>query len=154
MGRIKLLLIIVLAAFLGASTVYAMDHHYKVKLTPKEETKAPESKASGKAEFETEKNGTVIKYEVHVKHIVNANAAHIHVGKKGEDGPPIVTLFSGKKEGKFSGTLAKGKITADDLMGDYKGKMNDLVNLLKTGGAYVNVHTDANPDGEIRGQIK
>ncbi|HJV35513.1 CHRD domain-containing protein [Geomonas sp.] len=154
MGRIKLLLVIILAAFLGVSTVYAFEHHFKAKLTPKEETKAPESKASGKAEFEMDDHNTKIKYEVHVKNIVDANAAHIHIGKKGEDGPPVATLFSGKKAGKFSGTLAKGKIGADDLMGDYKGKMDDLFKLMKSGGAYVNVHTDANPDGEIRGQIK
>jgi hypothetical protein len=48
-----------------------------------------------------------------------------------------------------------GTITANGLTGDLMGKsLNDLVQIIKAGDAYVNVHTDANPDGEIRGQIK
>ena len=68
----------------------------------------------------------------------------------------MVTLFSGpKKEGKFSGTLSEGTITEKDLAGDLQGKtMNDLVQMIKSGDAYVNVHTDAHPDGKIRGQLK
>ena len=65
-------------------------------------------------------------------------------------------LFAGpKKEGKFSGLLAKGTITDKDLIGPLAGKtVADLVAMIKDGGAYVNVHTDKYPDGEIRGQIK
>ena len=31
--------------------------------------------------------------------------------------------------------------------------ISDLVDLMKNGGAYVNVHTNQNQNGEIRGQI-
>ena len=155
MGKVKLLLLVVLAAFLAATTGFAAQTSFKAKLSPKEETKKPVSKASGKAEFKLSKDGKELTYKLHVKKIVNANAAHIHMGAKGADGPPLVGLFSGQKPGKFSGTLAEGTITANDLLGDYKGKsLDDLVNLIRSGDTYVNVHTDANPDGEIRGQIK
>jgi len=75
---------------------------------------------------------------------------------KGQKGPPVVNLFTGpKKEGKFSGELAMGTITANDLSGDLMGKsLDELVKLIKSGDIYVNVHTDANPDGAIRGQLK
>jgi Cu/Zn superoxide dismutase len=155
MGKVKVLLLVMLAVVFAASTSFALEHEFKAKLTPKEETKKPKAKSSGKAEFKVSKDGKVLSYELHVKHIKNVNGAHIHVGKKGEDGPPIVNLFTGEKKGKFSGELAKGNITAEDLMGDYKGKtLDDLVGLMRSGDTYVNVHTDANPDGEIRGQIK
>lgn len=154
MGKVKLILVIMLAALFAVSTSFAAEKSFKAKLTPKEETKKPTSKASGKATFKLDKDGTKITYKVMVKNIVNANAAHIHVGKKGEDGPPIAGLFSGKKDGKFSGVLAEGTITGDDLMGDYKGKFDELVKMMRSGDTYVNVHTDANPDGEVRGQIK
>jgi Cu/Zn superoxide dismutase len=155
MGKVKLLLLVVLAAFLVASTGFAAETSFKAKLSPKEETQKPMSKASGKAEFKLSKDGKELTFKLRVKKITNANAAHIHMGAKGADGPPLVGLFSGQKTGKFSGTLAEGTITANDLLGDYKGKsLDDLVNLMRSGGTYVNVHTDANPDGEIRGQIK
>ena len=69
--------------------------------------------------------------------------AHIHQGKAGASGQPLVEL-----------SMGKGKITSSDLQGPLAGKqMSDLVNMIKSGGAYVNVHTQQNQNGEIRGQI-
>ena len=63
--------------------------------------------------------------------------------------PPVV------KKGKFTGVLARGTITAANLVGPLKGKaVEDLVRDIRAGDAYVNVHTTAHPAGEIRGQIK
>ena len=39
-------------------------------------------------------------------------------------------------------------------MGSLAGKsISDLVGKMQSGETYVNVHTEANPNGEIRGQI-
>jgi hypothetical protein len=58
-------------------------------------------------------------------------------------GPPVAML-----------SMGNGKITSADLEGPLAGKqMSDLVNIMKNGGAYVNVHTQQNQNGEIRGQI-
>jgi hypothetical protein len=156
MGKVKLLLLVLLAALFTVSTGLAADKNdFKVKLSPKEEVQKPKSKASGKAEFNVTKDGKEIVYKVEVKNLVDATAAHIHLGKKGQNGPPVVGLFSAEKKGKFSGVLAEGTITDKDLMGDLKGKpVAELVNLMRAGGTYVNVHSGTYPDGEIRGQIK
>jgi hypothetical protein len=69
--------------------------------------------------------------------------AHIHQGKAGASGQPVVEL-----------SMGKGTITASDLKGPLAGKqISDLVKMIKSGGAYVNVHTQQNQMGEIRGQI-
>jgi hypothetical protein len=155
MKNFKLLLLILLAAVFAASTSFAMGNSFHAKLTPKEETKKPDSKASGKAEFKLSKDGKTLTYKIQVKNIMDANAAHIHMAKKGSDGPPVAGLFSGEKKGKFSGVLTEGTIEDKDLIGGLQGKtVGDLVGMFKSGDAYVNVHTSANPDGEIRGQIK
>jgi len=156
MRTVKLLLFVVLAGVFTASTGFAlMGNSFKAKLTSKEETKAPASKATGHAEFKLSKDGTTLTYKLYVKNIVDANAAHIHMAKKGADGPPVAGLFSGEKKGKFSGILSQGTIMDKDLIGPLQGKtVADLVSSFKSGDAYINVHTDANPDGEIRGQIK
>jgi Cu/Zn superoxide dismutase len=155
MRYFKVLFFVMLAVVFTASTGFAMERSFKAKLTPSEETKKPESKASGKATFKLSKDGTTLHYKLQVKNLVDANAAHIHLAKKGTDGPPVAGLFAAEKKGKFSGVLAEGTLTDKDLMGTLQGKtMKDLIDVIKAEEAYVNVHTNANPDGEIRGQIK
>jgi hypothetical protein len=54
-----------------------------------------------------------------------------------------------------NGELTDGFITSADLMGPLQGRqMSDLIALMQNGTAYVNVHTEQNPDGEIRGTIE
>ena len=55
----------------------------------------------------------------------------------------------------YAFTLAEGTITKKELMGPMMGKsVEDLFKQIKKGNAYLNVHTDKYPNGEIRGQIK
>ena len=79
------------------------------------------------------------------------------MGKSTENGPVVVNLFiPSKATGKVNGTLVQSSInsTSPLLLGPMVGKhMTDLINLLRTGQAYVNVHTSQNPPGEVRGQI-
>jgi hypothetical protein len=92
-------------------------------------------------------------YRLLVRDIDDVTAAHIHVGQPGEDGDVVALLFSGDPAGEFNGQLAEGTITEADLTGPLAGDMDGLVDLLESGGLYVNVHTVVNPAGEIRGQI-
>ena len=156
MGKVKLLLFVILATMLSVSVGFAAEKSFKAKLTGNEQVPSIKTKAKGEAKFKLSSDGKTLSYTVKVKDILNTTAAHIHRGMKGNNGPPVANLFTGpKKEGKFSGDLAMGTLTASDLSGDLMGKsLDDLVQIIKAGDAYVNVHTDANPDGEIRGQIK
>jgi hypothetical protein len=145
--------LLVAYASLGLS---ATAHTFKTMLSGKEVVPAVMTTASGEAVFKLEKDGTELNYKLTVKGLENVTAAHIHSGMKGKSGPPVIPLFAGpKKEGKFSGMLAEGTITAKDLRGALEGKsIEDVVKMIKAGELYVNVHTDAYPNGEIRGQIK
>jgi hypothetical protein len=156
MKALKSVLFVVFAIILTASLgMAAAGHTFKAKLTGKDETPAVMTKATGKAVFKLSKDGKELTYTLEVKGIENATAAHIHAGKMGANGEVAVGLFKGPKEGKFSGTLAKGTITDKDLVGPMAGKtIADLVAMIKSGDAYVNVHTAANKAGEIRGQLK
>lgn len=155
MKTVRVVLYAVFAIVLTASLGLAASHH-KAALTGSEVVPPVETKASGEATFTLSKDGKELAYTLTVKDIENATAAHIHAGKKGENGGPLAGLFAGpKKEGAFSGELAKGTITDKELMGPLAGKkVKDLVKIIKEGGAYVNIHTEKNPNGEVRGQIK
>jgi hypothetical protein len=104
-------------------------------------------------ETETRVDVSTLFYRLYVRNITDVTAAHIHVGLPGEDGEVVAFLFSGGPTGEFNGQLAEGIITEADLIGPLAGNMAELVELLRSGGLYVNVHTVMNPGGEIRGQI-
>ncbi len=156
MGKVKLLLLVLMAAVFTASLCSAAEKSFHAKLSGHEEVPGIKTKAGGEVEFRLGKDGKELAYKLTVKDMENVTAAHIHEGKRGKSGPPVVSLFAGpKKEGKFSGVLAEGTITEKDLMGDLQGKpLAGLIKLFKSGGAYVNVHTDSHPDGEVRGQVR
>lgn len=121
----------------------------------------PEGVATFKLVYEQvadEETGTrmempVLYYRLSVRNMVDVIGAHIHVGQPGEDGEIVASLFSGDTMGEFNGQLAEGTITESDLIGPLTGDMIGLIELLQSGGLYVNVHTVVNPGGEIRGQI-
>lgn len=151
----KMFKVMVYAVFTTLLTV-SISMAFEAKLSGKEVVPAVETKTTGEADFKLSKDGKELTYILKVKDIENVTAAHIHTGMMGKSGGPVAGLFKGpKKEGKFSGDLAKGTITDKTLVGPLAGKtIGDLVEMIKSGGAYVNVHTDKYPDGEVRGQIK
>ena len=55
--------------------------------------------------------------------------------------------------GPITGTLASGSFTSTNIQ--IPGiSLDSLLTLMRTGRTYVNVHTEANPGGEIRAQIE
>jgi hypothetical protein len=109
--------------------------------------------ATGMAGFIVNNAKTKIWYQIEAEGLKKVTQAHIHSGKSGENGPIVATLFKGNKD-SVNGALVQGSITADKLEGPLKGKsISDLVNLIEKSSAYVNIHTQSFPDGEIRGQI-
>ncbi len=156
MKMLKVSFISLLIVFVASLGVAAVGHAFKATLSGSHVVPAVKTMAKGEAGFKLGKDGMELIYTLKVRDIENVTAAHIHQGKKGKNGPPVANLFTGpKKEGKFSGVLSKGTITAADLSGSLAGKpLTALIDMIKAGDAYVNVHTDKHPDGEIRGQIK
>lgn len=156
MRTIKVLLLVILATVWTTALGFGAEKRFHATLTGDDEVPAVKTKAKGKVDFALSKDGKELSYNLSVKNITNASAAHVHKGKKGENGPPVLDLFKGpKRNGKVSGMLAKGIVSDKNLIGELQGKtIEDLIALIKSGDAYVNVHTDAAPDGEIRGQLK
>jgi hypothetical protein len=154
--KYKALSVVILLIFLFASFGIAAERKFHARLTGGEVVGQVHTSAHGDADFQLSKSGDQLTYKLTVRNIKNVSAAHIHQGKHGENGPPVVSLFSGtKKTGEFGGVLSEGTIAAKDLIGSLKGKpLGSLMQMIEDKDAYVNVHTERYPDGEIRGQIK
>jgi hypothetical protein len=159
-------LIVVLAVFalFVAGAVPALSansaKNFRTHLTGAEEVPAVETQAQGQAIFKLSADGTELHYKLIVANIENVLMAHIHLGEAGENGPVVVWLYPDGPppqliEGRFQGVLAEGVITAGDLVGLLAGgNMADLIAEIEAGNAYVNVHTEQFPGGEVRGQIR
>jgi hypothetical protein len=110
--------------------------------------------AIGRAEFKLGQDN--IMYTVNVTDIENVTAAHIHRGQVGENGPIVITLFKSETPTTAMTTevLSEGNITATNLEGPMAGQLlSNLTSAMQNEQTYVNIHTQQNPNGEIRGQI-
>ncbi len=148
--------LIALVPAAGTAAKKSGGHAYKTHLSGGAVVPPVKTTAKGAALFEAAMGGKELKYKLTVENLENVTAAHIHIARKGKNGPPVAPLFGGpKKEGMYTGTLGEGTITDKDLVGPMGGKtVKDLIKALRAGELYVNVHTDKYPDGELRGQIK
>ncbi|MBD2870806.1 CHRD domain-containing protein [Paenibacillus arenilitoris] len=124
-------------------------------LRGKNEVPPVRTNATGSTLFQLNRAGDALFFKLTVRDIRRVTAAHIHLGPKGVNGPVVAFLFG---DSPFGITVRKGvvtgRLTAANLMGPLSGRtIADLVREIKNNNAYVNVHTEQNPNGEIRGQI-
>jgi CHRD domain len=124
---------------------------FKAELTGAAERPNPvETTATGTATVTFNEADSTFTYELTVSNLNDVTAAHIHIGKAEEAGPPAANLLDVAPAGAVNGTLCSGTIKASDLKGE---TIESLLTKMRAGDTYVNVHTKANPDGEIRGQL-
>jgi hypothetical protein len=157
MRRITVLTtLLALLVFSAAPAVAEPDQPrvHKAVLSGDSEVPAVDSEGRGLAIFNLSEDG--IRFKLVVRGIDEVTQAHIHLGAPGENGPVVAFLF-GFFEGGVTqnGLLAKGNITEADLVGPLAGQpLSALADAIRSGNAYVNVHTVDHPGGEIRGQIE
>ena len=102
-----------------------------------------------------------MRYVLIVTGIRNVTQAHLHRGGEGEQGPVVAWLYPGpmarephRIPGRFDGVLVTGQFRSGDLVGPLEdATLSDLVAAIEDGNAFVQVHTEGNPAGEIRGQL-
>lgn len=169
--RVRILAAIVglaLGLLATALPVAAQPSNFVAHLDGSQEVPARDTQAVGQAIFQLNPSGTELRYRLIVANIENVFASHIHVAPAGVNGP-IVAFLAGPFPtggGRVDGVLATGTITTDDLIGPLAGmELSDLIDAIRAGNTYVNVHTNDGvgetntgpgdfPGGEIRGQIQ
>jgi hypothetical protein len=122
--------------FVASGVALAAD--VKVSLSGDQEVPAVKTEASGSGTITINADKTV-SGKIMTKGIAGV-AAHIHDGAMGKNGPVSVPLT---KDGDGQWAVPAGAKLTDAQYADFQ-----------KGDLYVNVHSAAHPDGEIRGQLK
>ena len=130
--------IVVAAALAWACTLSAHAADVNLTLSGGQEVPPVDTRADGSGTLKVNDDGTV-SGSVRTTNI-QATAAHIHSGAMGRNGPVIVAL-SKDSNGTWM-VPVNTRLTPEQLK------------MFKSGELYVNVHSAAHPDGEIRAQLK
>jgi hypothetical protein len=150
-----------------------------------------ESHAQGQAHFKFANDGQSFDYKLIASNISNIVQAHIHCGPAGQNGPIMIWLYPGPTAnaalspgaGPHNGVLAEGTViggpagpapahvrtvaSTNAFCPGGIADFDDVIDNIKRGNAYVNVHTRLAPPpaatntgpgdfpgGEIRGQLQ
>jgi hypothetical protein len=138
----------------------AAHNNFGAPLSGAEEVPARDTRARGQASFRLSADGSQLHYRLIVANIENVTQAHIHLAPAGANGPFVLWLYPDGAPaqliaGRSQGILAERTVTEADLVGSLAGRpLADLVEHMRSGNAYVNVHTLRYPPGEVRGQIR
>jgi hypothetical protein len=159
-----------LVTMLGAPALTAADETFKARLRGFQEVPAVSTEASGEFKAKINKDETSIEYELSYENLSGTvSQGHIHFGQFSVNGGISVWLC--QTEAPFldpagvaptcpqAGTVT-GTITADNVIGPAgqgiaAGEFAELVDAMRAGVTYANVHTLPQfGGGEIRGQIR
>lgn len=166
-GRVKLAAVVavVSVAVAGTMAVAGGGNNIREQLSGYEETPLALS-TPGQAKFETRLDKTAISYRLSYRDLeAPVTQAHIHFGAEGQTGGISVFLCTnlgngpvGTQECPAQPATVTGTIVPDDVIGPAAqgidpGEFDELVDAIRAGATYANVHTEKYEAGEIRAQL-
>lgn len=152
-------LTMLVAACTAASTAYGNGAlNFRVPLSGEEEVGPVTTDTTGMALLHVDRERTEIRYRLTIRDatdILGVAGAHLHCAPAGQNGP-VVAFLAGQSPGGYDGTVEmRATLTDANIINATCGaNVADLVQSMLAGEVYVNVHSTANPGGEIRGQIE
>lgn len=149
-------------ALISASTQNE-EEGFKAILNGSEVSPSVSTNLSGVAQLVLEKSEPLnLTYNVTIPGLANNNdnnvtSVHLHNGIRGYNGTEIKELMISPGYNE-NGIVAKGNLsTSESFSSELAGKgelaLNSLIQYIGNGEVYLDVHTQDNPHGEIRGQI-
>ncbi len=143
LGAVLVIMVLVLASFAGASAKLTTQVlRFKAVLTAGQVVPHPKGTTTASSgTFTATLSGTTLRWKLSYAHLSGpAVAAHIHLGARGKNGIALVALCG-------------PPACKSPMVGTANSVTDDIAALMSKAGAYVNVHTDKNPEGEVRGEI-
>jgi hypothetical protein len=134
---------------------------FRTRLSSFEEVPAVSTTGAGefRAQLSREENSLAFELEYSGLEGGAVQAAHVHLGQAGVNGGIMFFLCGGGTQvacpasGKITGVVSESSILGPAEQGIAPGQFAEALRAMRSGVAYVNVHTQQFPGGEIRGQI-
>jgi hypothetical protein len=156
-----------LAVCLGllASTASA-ETRLRAKLRGFSETPANSTSATGSFRATISDDDTSITYELTFSDLVaDSKFSHIHLGQKNVAGGVMIFLCDNStppssphpcplRAGTVTGTVTAADVVGPTGQGVAPGEFAKALEAIRSGVAYVNLHSVKFPGGEIRGQVQ
>ncbi len=140
-----------------AADTYAKAH--AAHLSGSQEVPAVATEASGKLTTEVRHDGQALRYKLTLKHANDVTMAHLHCGAPGENGPVIADLYVPAQPTDHDDFEHTGVIMPEEIKPNLQGcspgiqTMAHLLQAIREGKVYANVHSTDHPNGLIRGQL-
>jgi hypothetical protein len=144
-----------LALLVSSTTASAQTVNMMATLSGGEENPAILTGAVGTADVAVDATNRELTVNLRLFNLpTGTTAGHIHVAPRGVNGPvvidfPIPTGRTGDLTLSFR--VGAGQLRSRPEIG--VNSIDDAIQSIVGGGAYVNIHTSTNPGGEIRGQL-
>ncbi len=152
---------------------------FDADLSGESQVPAVETDASGRAVFKLNDDQTALRYDLKVEGLDfgpilgqtpqtpdtadDVTRLHLHAASAGENGPVALGILDPAQDADFSATINEdGSTTLSGIWQDSDAANQALSTFIPSllaaspddeVGLYVNIHTEANPDGELRGQV-
>ncbi len=138
-------------------------NRFRGLLTVSQEIPAPDvgrPRPIGFTATSTNAANTKISYMITVRNLTGApTVAHFHAAPRGQNGPVVANLLGDNGQFFTVGrtTFIVGEVDGADVVGPLasgEAPFDNLLGELVARGIYVNIHTEANPAGEVRAQLR
>jgi hypothetical protein len=137
------------------TTAFAQVYTLTAALAGNEENPGINTGAFGSATVTVNMSARTVTYQVDVFNLPSGvTASHIHIGAPGTTGPVIINFappVNASNDFSYSGTVPDSQFL---LRGDQGIRSaDDVFQALLGGNTYVNVHSQVNTGGEVRGRL-
>lgn len=145
-----------LFVFLVSTQAQAQTANFTVALSGGNENPGVVTGAVGSGTVSVNLATQVVTYRFDIYNMPSGvTAGHFHVGAHGVNGPVVVNFTTvvpnTSNDFAVSGTASATNLTARAAQGI--NSWEDFIQALLLGNIYANIHSTANPGGEIRGQV-
>jgi hypothetical protein len=151
---------------IGVPALSVAQEAHSATLSARKEIPVCSSGGSGTFEATIRADETAIDFTLTYQNLLgNPNVAHIHFGQRFVAGGISVFLCGGDNKpacppspGTVTGTIVAGDVIGPTPQGINPGEFNKLLDAIRAGLTYANVHTPSPPGpgcpgGDVRGQI-